>query len=194
MSDTIPDLLPPNATPLERAISQMMGRIDTLAVPIRDTWNEDICPENLLPWLANAFSVDDWLRGWSEEQQRAVIKSSVTVHRRKGTIGAVKDALAALSINVQIQEWHRQVPVGEPYTFKLFLGVDQSGITQAAQLGLFEVIARAKNLRSHMDGITITVTSQTALHVASAAGVGSILSLTNYQWPQIAIHEDQIIL
>ncbi len=188
------DLLPPNATPQERALAELSLRIDALPTPLRDIWNEDICPEKWLPWLASAFSVDEWVSGWSDEQQRAFIKSSVTVHRMKGTIGAVRDALAALNIDVQIQEWHRQTPIGAPYTFKMFMGVGQSGITEAAQIGLFEVLGRTKNLRSHLSGLEITVTSNTALFMAGASVVGSIIEVSNYQWPQMAIHEDRIIL
>lgn len=190
----VSDLLPSNATAQERALAELSLRIDALPAPLRDIWDEDICPANRLPWLASAFSVDEWNSGWSEGQQRAFIKSSVTVHRRKGTIGAVRDALAALNIDLQIQEWHRQIPIGEPYTFKMFIGVDQSGITQAAQIGLFEVLARTKNLRSHLSGLEISITSNTALFVAAASGVGSIIEVTNYQWPQMAIHEDRILL
>lgn len=188
------DLLPPNATPQERALSELGLRIDALPTPLRDLWDEDICPAGRLPWLASAFSVDEWNAGWNELQQRAFIKSSVAVHRTKGTIGAVRDALGALNIDVQVQEWFRQVPMGPRYTFKLFMGVDQSGITEAAQIGLFEVLGRTKNLRSHLSGMEITLTSKTALFAAAASGVGSIIEITNYQWPQMAIHEDRIIL
>lgn len=175
-------------------MAELSQRIDALPTPLRDLWDEDTCPAGRLPWLASAFSVDEWNNGWSDEQQRAFIKSSIAVHRTKGTIGAVRDALGALNIDVQIQEWFHQSPMGEPYTFKLFMGVGQSGITEAAQVGLFEVLARTKNLRSHLSGLEITVTSNTALFMAGASGVGSIIEVSNYQWPQMAIHEDRIIL
>lgn len=30
-------------------------------VSIRELWNPDTCPANLLPWLAWSFSVDRWM-------------------------------------------------------------------------------------------------------------------------------------
>lgn len=93
MSDQ--SLLPPNATPVEHGFEAAGERITVLPVPVRDTWNPATCPAQLLPWLAWALSVDRWDNGWTDDQKRAVIAASVTVHRRKGTFGAVQSALAA---------------------------------------------------------------------------------------------------
>jgi phage tail P2-like protein len=93
MSDD--SLLPPNATPVERGFEAAGARITALPVPVRDTWNPATCPATLLPWLAWALSVDNWDPTWTEGQQRAVIAASVAVHRRKGTVAAVREALAA---------------------------------------------------------------------------------------------------
>ena len=52
------DLLPANATPLERALAETTARLSDVAVPIRDLWSPENCPTELLPWLAWALSVD----------------------------------------------------------------------------------------------------------------------------------------
>lgn len=93
MSDD--SLLPPNSTPVERGFEDAARRITALPVPVRDAWNPATCPAQLLPWLAWALSVDRWDPAWSEQQQRDVITASVGVHRRKGTIGAIRAALVA---------------------------------------------------------------------------------------------------
>jgi phage tail P2-like protein len=99
-------LLPPNSTLLERAIEAAMHkRLNALPVPIRDLWNADTCPAHLLGWLAWAKSVDVWDESWPEAQKRAVIKASRFVHQHKGTIGAVRRALDALGIGLEIREW-----------------------------------------------------------------------------------------
>jgi phage tail P2-like protein len=41
---------------------------------------------------------------WTEAQKRAVIAASVATHKRKGTIGALKRALAALGYEVVVDE------------------------------------------------------------------------------------------
>lgn len=86
-------LLPPNATALERRLAG--SGFATPAGLVPGLWNADTCPAALLPWLAWAESVDDWNPAWSEERQRAVIQTSRAVHRLKGTVAAIKQALIA---------------------------------------------------------------------------------------------------
>jgi len=89
------NLLPPNATPQERAMELSTARLAELPVPLRDTWRPDACPPALLPWLAWALSVDEWDALWSEDQQRHSIRHSVHIHRHKGTVGSIRRVLAA---------------------------------------------------------------------------------------------------
>ena len=86
-------LLPHNATGAESALEQSTAYGTRLPEPIRALWNPDTCPAALLPWLAWSLSVDEWDAGWPEDVKRAAIRASVGVHRRKGTPGAVLDAL-----------------------------------------------------------------------------------------------------
>lgn len=89
-----PTLLPSNASPLERALALTIGRITDLPVQIDTLWDPARCPAALLPWLAWALSVDEWDTGWTEAQQREVIAASVDIHRHKGTVWAMRRALA----------------------------------------------------------------------------------------------------
>lgn len=187
------DLLPYNATSEERALSEATARIDDVSVPIRDTWSADNCPPQMLAWLAWAFSVDEWDATWTNSQRREYIKRSLEVHKYKGTIGAVKDALRALEVDAQVQEWFAQIPAGDPYTFRVALEVDQLGITAASFSSLYEVIMRTKNLRSHLDGIQLSVRSVAGPRLAIVAGVGSEVALPNYQAPLTVLNEDNLV-
>lgn len=86
-------LLPPNSTPLERALANVSARISNLPVQIASIWNAATCPEPLLPWLAAAISVDVWEDAWPEETKRLAIASSLDIHRKKGTGSAIQAAL-----------------------------------------------------------------------------------------------------
>lgn len=88
-------LLPPNATPLERAAADALGARFDGPVPIRDLWSPERCPAALLPWLAWALSVDVWDATWPEETRRRVIAESLAVHRIKGSRASVERAIAA---------------------------------------------------------------------------------------------------
>lgn len=92
MSELIDSLLPPNATPQERAIEASIAR--PVPVPIRDLWDPETCPAHLLPWLAWAFSVDEWRADWDEASKRRMIRDAVAIQRRKGTVWAMKRVLA----------------------------------------------------------------------------------------------------
>lgn len=103
-------ILPPNSTATELAIEGTSARIDSVPVPNALLWNVELCPAAFLPWLANALSVDDWDADWTEEIKREVIRQSISVHRRKGTIGSLRTALLAADLGaVQVIErfgWH----------------------------------------------------------------------------------------
>lgn len=179
-------LLPPNASAQERGLSLAIDRAADVAVPIRDVWNAQSCPSNMLAWLAWAFSVDEWDTSWTDEQKRAYIQQSMALQKYKGTIGAVQDALSALFVGARVQEWFNQIPAGDPYTFKVLLQADQVGISQQSIQSLFAVIERTKNLRSHMQLVQVIATTQAAPAVACCAAVGSeiVIPASEYQFAQ----------
>lgn len=93
----MPDLLPPNATALERALAGAgVDLIAALEVPVRDLWSPERCPAALLPWLAWALSVDVWRGGWTEARKRQACANALRQHRSKGSVASVRRALADL--------------------------------------------------------------------------------------------------
>jgi Phage tail protein (Tail_P2_I) len=85
-------LLPPNASSLERSIEATQIRLSPARI-VPTLWNAATCPANLLPWLAWSSSVDYWNTRWTEAEQRAAISASADIHRHKGTPYAIKLAL-----------------------------------------------------------------------------------------------------
>jgi phage tail P2-like protein len=88
-------LLPSNATAIERRLDQTAARFAPQAL-VPHLWNADTCPEVFLPYLAWALSVDEWDPTWGEERKRDAIREADYIHRHKGTLGAVRRALAVL--------------------------------------------------------------------------------------------------
>lgn len=172
------DLLPPSATPQERALAETVARVSAVPTPARDLWNPDTCPIELLPWLAWAFSLDDWDVTWTEAQQRAAVKASYSVHRYKGTIGSVKDALNALGLGVQVQEWFNQIPAGAPYTYRLLLEVNQYGVSLDQLNKIQAAVENAKNLRSHMTSLDLTVASNSTVYIGAVALSGNEIAFS----------------
>ncbi len=153
-------LLPPNATLLERALSAADASL--LALPvwvIRAVWNVDLCPVHLLPYLAAAWSVDEWDPAWSEAEKRQAIRDSVWLHQHKGTVGALKRALAQLKLAVTVSEWFQHG--GDPYTFRLRVALAKGASWTAAQAAqLYRVAMANKNVRSYLDEVRVSVPPQ----------------------------------
>lgn len=169
--------LPPNATPAERHLALVAGHADDVPVIVREVWNPDTSPADLLPWLARAVSIDIWDPEWTTEQKRAAIKASLGVHRKKGTIGAVLDALGALGFTAKVQEWFNQIPQADPYTYRLIIEVDQVGFDLEDVALLLEVVGSAKNLRSHLTEISPIVRTRLGPINASVVCTGSEITL-----------------
>lgn len=101
-------LLPYNATSTERALDAAAAKALSLPTPISDLWNPETCPVDALPWLAWALHVESWDAATTEAQQREAIKMSVLLHRKKGTPWAIKRALAAVGLDVEIFDRQEQ--------------------------------------------------------------------------------------
>jgi len=174
----VSDLLPSNATAQERAMSNATARIGEIDVPINTLWNPKTCPEAFLPWLAWALSVDVWDESWSEKQKRATIAASVSVHRIKGTRGAVTAALDALGYAVTLVEWFEDDPEGDPYTFRLVIEVDDRGVDEALYTSLVQVVNRTKNTRSHLSKISVAAKSSGTTFVGGVPILGDVVTVS----------------
>lgn len=171
------NLLPPNATLTERALSALAHTATDLPVPVSDLLNPDKCPAHILPWLAWAFSVDEWDDAWTTTQKRNVIKASFIVHSRKGTRGAVRAALDALGFSSKIVEWFEN---GSPaYTFDVQVFITDTPISTAAVGSMRRVVAAAKNARSQFD-INLVARLPGQLGIASAITTGRNIAIYPY--------------
>lgn len=175
MSET---LLPPNAHANERSIEAAAGRLGAVATPVRDVWNPDTCPANLLPWLAWAFSVDQWDAEWTDAQKREAIKASYQVHRQKGTIGAVKRALAAIGFEIRVIEWFEEDPPGPPGTFRLEFDIDQVGASLLSIEKVMDMVDAAKNLRSHLADVRQFIRTRSSVAIAAVPLVGNEIEVS----------------
>lgn len=159
-------LLPLNSTPLERALEAAFE--GGVPVPIRDLYNPQTCPVELLPQLASAWSVDRWSNDWSEAVKRRAIASSFYVHSHKGTIGALRRVVEPLGYLIEVIEWWEKVPMGVPGTFELQVGVLDTGITEEMYTELTALIDDAKPVSRPLIGLAISLET-TGNHYISAS-------------------------
>lgn len=170
------DLLPPSATPQERALSLATARVGTVgASSVADLWNPQTCPVAILPWLAWGMSVDKWDNAWTEQQKRDVIAASVTVHRVKGTIGGLKAALRPLDYAVAIEE-----NVGGPYRFRVNVDFGELPLSDLALDQAQAIALRVKNVRSWLVAVRAMRTSVAGVFFGCCGLLGDLASVYPY--------------
>ena len=164
-------LLPPNASPVERAIESVTARMAEVPVPLRALWNPDTCPAPLLPWLAWALSIDAWKAYWPESVKRQRLRAAFEIQRRKGTAESVRKVVQAFGGAVQLREWFQRDPPGPPHTFEMVLTLMGTGGEVATAQYVDDVIAevaRTKPVRSHFT-FTQGVQALGAIGIAAVA-------------------------
>lgn len=170
-------LLPGNATELERNAAQSLAQIQRVPIPLRDLWNPDTCPVELLPYLAWAFSVDRWSPAWPESAKRAAIRSAYFIHAHKGTIGALRRVVEPLGYLIEVREWWEEAPAGVPGTFRLLVGVLDTGITEEMYEELTWLIDDAKPVSRHLVGLAISLDIKGTEHIGVALTTGDELDI-----------------
>lgn len=174
---SVNSLLPPNATAQERAVEAAIARAGEFPLPVKTLWNPDTCPASLLPWLAFAVSLDKWSDAWTENQQRAAIKASYYVHAHKGTIGALRKALRAVDYELTVIEWFEKVPAGTPYTFDIQVLVSNRGINEAVYAEIEGIVNAVKNVRSHLETMTVLAVPHGTINTLAATIAGEIVTI-----------------
>ncbi|UEP31751.1 phage tail protein I [Burkholderia sp. B21-007] len=169
------DLLPPNASPLLRAIAAANARLGEVPVPIRDLMNPDTIRLDLLPWLAWHLGVVTWKDDWPERIKRARVKAAIPIARKNGTAAAVREVVESFGGNIVMREWFEQEPPGKPYTFDMVMTVaaqDGNPPTASYIADILAEVDRAKPVRAHY-----TFTQGFSLSGSIGVGAGGLAAL-----------------
>ena len=149
-------LLPFNTTQQEKNIETVLERTNDIPVLIHRVWDPRQCPENLLPWLAWALSIDTWDSEWPETTKRNLIAESIRIHRTKGTVSAIERVLSALGVDAELTEWFENN--GVPHTFQLLAWANANLVPDADVIlspvlyrTLKQSIDNVKPIRSHYE-------------------------------------------
>jgi P2-related tail formation protein len=135
-----------------RALSALLGgRWGDMDMSPYMVYLVDVCDASVLPYLAEQFDVDG-VQGFSvastEEEQRALIKRSISLHKFIGTPWAVREACRAVGFNVLEL---REGVGGEWATFSILLEApDEKDITVEHSRKLKLFVEFYKNERSHL--------------------------------------------
>ncbi|MDH0435558.1 phage tail protein I [Aeromonas caviae] len=186
------DLLPPSATQTERKLAAVNAKACDLPVEVlRTLLDPHTCPAWRLPSLAAERSVDRWDENWPEATKRKVIANAPFVHRHKGTVGAIRRAVEPLGYLIRVLHWYQENPNAEPGTFKLDVGVLDTGITEQMYAELERLIDDAKPLTRHMTGLAISMETQGQIYLGAACYLGDELTIYPYSPAVIEVSGQQ---
>ena len=160
-----PDLLPPL-----RRLAEQAGGLRALEEPLLD----------LLAWQLH---VDNYDIARTYAERLEMVKTSIAVHRKKGTPWAVETAVTVALGNVEttVTEWY-DYEGGQPYHFKVLVTLFEQGIVADDINRARQIILETKNTRSHLDhlGITVALGSNCETRFGAALGMGNTMTV----WPE----------
>lgn len=102
----------------------------------------------------------------------------VFVHQHKGTISALRRVVEPLGFLIEVREWWQLDE--EPGTFRLVVGVLDSGITDEMYQELERLIEDAKPASRHLTGLAISLSSTGELYVGAGCYHGDALTVYPY--------------
>ncbi|MBI9112239.1 phage tail protein I [Maridesulfovibrio ferrireducens] len=172
------DLLPSSITKDERiaasaTVLDSQLKAVTAAIPQVLIYSRiDEFEEPLLSLLAWQFHVDHWEPHWPLETKREAVKTSIKLHKKKGTPWAVRKAIeVATRAPAKVIEWFNYN--GDPYKFKVAV---TRPITDFEPVLL--AVKSAKNVRSHLEAIEVPHNVEGKVYVAGVGRLG--LNVTGY--------------
>lgn len=153
LSDLLPDSIAQDdnvrhsAEALDKQLLDMTSAVDLPSIYV----SIDRLTSTQLDHVAYGWDASVWRDSWPVSMKRSVLKNVVREKRKKGTLRAVKDAVASIGSGATIKEWWQQEPKGTPHTFEIqaTLGNIEGTLDSEMQEDLFALIDDAKPVRSH---------------------------------------------
>lgn len=153
LSDLLPDSIAQDdnvrhsAEALDKQLLDMTSAVDLPSIYV----SIDRLTSTQLDHVAYGWDASVWRDSWPVSMKRSVLKNVVREKRKKGTLRAVKDAVASIGSAATIKEWWQQEPKGTPHTFEIqaTLGNIEGTLDSEMQEDLFALIDDAKPVRSH---------------------------------------------
>lgn len=138
-----------SARAIDTQLLPVSGNIDAAAIYA----NFDALSGSILDHLAAQYDVTVWRDDWPDNVKKSVLRTAITDKRKKGTVGAVKNAVASLGSAVSIKEWWETG--GNVHTFKIYVaqGEIEGHVAADVQDDLIAAVEDAKPVRSHYDFI-----------------------------------------
>ena len=168
MSSNEFNLLPPNASANDQKNAKFL--VDGLEREINLNTLPLEAHASLLPHLAIAYGVD--ISGLTEDEARAYLNNAFEIHRHKGTVYAVKKAIAVMFSAAELKEWFDVGLTAGLFDVEVTIAPDPSKVYSSKRFSTAKrLIDDAKNVRSHLNSFKVRMPPITA-----TVGVGTLKS------------------
>lgn len=161
---------------LERALEQGALREADLAVDLLDTKDPEKCPIEFLAFLAWEQSISDeegWAFAESEEARRTLIKRSAEIHKKKGTVWAIREVFRMLNLGeVEIIENIARLNYDGTHHYNAYMvhgDLDNYWATYIVKLKLPLTNDQAVTIRQILDGVAPARSELVALDYKAVA-------------------------
>lgn len=141
--------------------------------------NIDEMPDELLDLLAFEKHVDFYQANLPIDQKRNLVKSSISLHRKKGTPAAIQQVFNKLALDSKLKEWFQYG--GEPYYFKIEVNIKDKSVSEETLNSLITMINEYKNIRSHLEKIDVFFTTNSKTSVGACSIFGEEISVFPWQ-------------
>ena len=125
-------------------LKQELQVVSTLAQP-------KLADERFLPYLAHTYQVDFWNDNLTSNEKRDLIGLSILLHRKKGTIFAIKEAFKQINIDIKTLEWFEYG--GLPYRFKIDIDLLNNSVNMSELQFIKEFLDIYKNEKSILEEV-----------------------------------------
>lgn len=122
------------------AHARLYSRIDNLA-------------EEVLDELAWQFNVVEYRADYDISIKRELIKGCMELHYKRGTLGAVEDAVQKIFGDATVEEWFDYG--GEPYHFKI--RTSNTSASDAMVQEVAKIVKETQSIRSHLEEVIIEI-------------------------------------
>ena len=94
---------------------------------------------------------------------------------------------------IEVREWWQELPLGVPGTFRLLIGVLDSGITEEMYQELTWLIDDAKPLTRHLVGMAIGLEVRGTTYLGAAVTEGDTLTVYPYEPGPIEVSSPSLL-
>lgn len=184
IADRLPESLNrDNVRELAKVIDEKMAELNRMSELVSIYPRIDGLSSNLIDALAIQFHVDYYDRTLPLDTRRAIVRSSMRWHLRKGTKGVVQEMVQTIFDSGVVHEWYEYG--GDPYYFRVDL-ISNIRITPSNLDAIVKAINMVKNVRSWLEQLGFQ--RQTKVIVYSGAATNTHLW---YAISPATIHDSQ---